>query len=135
MMCEWSKSLPTLSWKSFGKLIDPEKEYVVQITYLPLKSFWKTIKFFRLTRVVQKQLETSSGLVGYSLQTRILAHKFWTLSAWESQKDLSGFVVAMPHAKVMQDLKNDMGETKFAKWAVKGASLPLKWEDAMKQLA
>jgi hypothetical protein len=115
--------------------MDPEKEYVVQITYLPLKSFWKTIKFFRLTGAVQKQLEISSGLEGYSLQSRILAHKFWTLSAWESQKDLSRFVVAMPHAKVMQDLKNDMGETRFAKWIVKGTSLPPKWEDALKQLA
>jgi hypothetical protein len=39
MMCGGSESLPTLSWKSFGKLIDPEKEYVVQITYLPAQEF------------------------------------------------------------------------------------------------
>src|ERR1700680_2325863 len=122
--------MPTLAWRSYKK-VDPEKEYIVQITYLPIKSFWKVIKFLRLTRQIQRQLETSPGLIGYSLQTKIIAHRFWTLSAWESQKDISNFVVKIPHLKVMQDLKNDMGQTKFSKWPVMGSSLPVDWDEAM----
>ena len=125
--------LPTVAWRSFAK-VDPEKEYVVQITYLPLKSFWKVIKFFRLTLLIQRQLESSPGLIGYSLKSKIVAHRFWTLSAWESQKDLSSFVVKMPHLKVMQDLKNDMGQTKFVRWPARGSSLPVDWKEAMKKL-
>jgi heme-degrading monooxygenase HmoA len=125
--------MPTVSWRSFAK-VDPEKEYIVQITYLPLKSFWKVIKFLRLTLAIQRQLESSPGLIGYSLQTKIIAHRFWTLSAWESQKDISNFVVKMPHMKVMQDLKNDMVQTKFVRWPVMGSSLPANWAEAMKHL-
>ena len=98
--------------------LDPNEEYLVQITYLPLRSFWKIIKFLRLTQAIQKQLERSSGLVGYSLQNKIISHKFWTLSAWESQKDLSLFIVAMPHVKTMKELENDM-EQKVRKMAPK----------------
>jgi len=89
----------------------------------------------RLTRLIQSQLDNDSpGLVGYSLNARVLTRKFWTLSAWESRKALVDFVMKDPHRKAMLDLRNRMGGTKFVTWSSKGSSLPPSWEEAFSRL-
>jgi len=43
---------------------------------------------------IQRQLRTSSGLIGYSLRARLASKRFWTLSAWEDAATLQAFVAA-----------------------------------------
>ncbi|MGA8833287.1 MAG: hypothetical protein ACLQT6_00765 [Desulfomonilaceae bacterium] len=37
------------------------------------------------------------------------------------------------HKGVMKLLRNDMGSTRFIKWAVNGTEVPPSWEDAMRR--
>jgi hypothetical protein len=45
------------------------------ISYLPLKHI-RAPKFFQCTFEIQRQLRTSPGLIGYSLEAQPLAPKF-----------------------------------------------------------
>ena len=80
---------------------------------------------------IQRQLRTSSGLIGYSLRARLASKRFWTLSAWEDAATLQAFVAARPHVAVMKAMAPYMGVTRFVRWNVKGSELPLRWDVAL----
>ncbi len=125
--------MPPLPWKTFGE-VEPSREYLVLASLLPLRSYRRIPQFLRLTFAVQKQLASSSGLAGYSLLAQPLSKRFWTLSAWRGQEDLAAFVRALPHADVMRRLHPHMGRPRFVTWTVPGASLPIRWDDAIARL-
>jgi len=68
------------------------------------------------------------------LQTpaRPVSKQFWTLSAWKDEMALHAFVQHPPHVRIMTAITH-MGETKFARWTVKGSELPLRWDDALRR--
>jgi quinol monooxygenase YgiN len=109
----------------------PEGEYVALLSYLPLVSFrWLPLLLVYMLRI-RRQLRASPGLFGYSLRADLARKRFWTLSVWEDEAALQSFVMASPHAVVMQVLAPHMGPTRFTRWGVKGADLPLRWDDAL----
>ena len=78
-----------------------------------------------------RQLSSAEGLIGYSLLARPMVKNFWTLSAWQDEAALDAFIRHPPHVRLMTSLTPHMGPTKFTKWTVKGAALPLLWDDAL----
>ncbi|HEX8137471.1 MAG TPA: DUF3291 domain-containing protein [Pyrinomonadaceae bacterium] len=116
-------------WKSFAS-IDPEREYLAQLSYLPLKSYRAIPRFLRYTSQIERQLAESRGLAGYSLQAQLLGKRFWTLSVWEDEQALMEFVYRLPHSDVMKSLISHMAQTKFTQWKTKGSALPPPWADA-----
>ena len=100
---------------------------------LPLKSGRRIPGFLLHTARIMAQLRKSGGLLGYSLRAELMAKRFWTLSAWEDEASLHGFVRAQPHARTMVALIPHMGATRFIRWTVKGSQLPLDWEDALRR--
>lgn len=125
--------MPALPWRSFATA-DPGREYRFLITHLPLTSHRAIPRFMRLTRVVQRQLADSEGLIGYSLLARPLSRRFWTLSAWEDEAALMRFVAKNPHRDVMRSLDGEMGPTKFVRWDAPGSTVPPRWRDALARL-
>ena len=103
------------------------------LSYLPLKRGFRIPWFLLHTVRITGQLRRSRGLLGYSLHASLMAKHFWTLSVWEDEAALRGFVQAEPHARTMAALAPHMGETRFARWTLKGSELPLSWEDALKR--
>ena len=104
------------------------------LSYLPLKSYWRIPLFFFHTMQVVKQLASAEGMLGYSVLARPLSRRFWTLSSWMDDATLRTFVQYPPHVRIMTALAPHMGETKFVRWTVKGAQLPLSWDDALSRL-
>jgi len=121
--------MPIVPWKTAETPI-PGTRYLALISYLPLKHYRTIPKFFRFTFEIQRQLRTSPGLIGYSLEARPLARKFWTLSVWRDQQSLREFVAAIPHSKVMQELAPHMGKFQMAQWTVESHEIPLDWKSA-----
>ena len=121
-------------WKFF-KDADEAREYVVLLSYLPLKKFRTIPRFLRATSKIEKQLSESQGLIGYSLHAELLKKKFWTLSVWEDRKSLGAFVSHLPHRQTMIDLAYAMSQTKFTDWAVKGSDVPPDWDGAKRHMA
>src|SRR5215210_2679300 len=113
-------------WKSLAA-IEPEREYLAQLSYLPLKRYRLIPRFLKYTSQIESQLKESRGLVGYSLQAQLLSRRFWTLSVWEDEAALMDFVYHLPHSEVMQSLAPHMAPTKFSQWKIKGSELPPRW--------
>lgn len=120
-------------WRQLST-VEPDRDYLVMASWLPLASHRTIPKFLRLTLAVARQLEDTAGLVGYSLLAQPLAKTFWTLSAWQDGKALAAFTRTMPHSQVMNELRPFMTTSKFSQWTVVGSLLPVTWHDAMGQL-
>ena len=121
--------MPAMPWKSFAAP-ESDREYTAMVSYLPLNRFRALPKFLRYTRQIQRQLASSDGLVGYSMDANIVGKEFWTLSVWEDAQALRRFVHRNPHDEIMRDLLPDMGRTEFVRWQTKGSSVPLDWRGA-----
>ena len=125
--------MPALPWNG-SDAPQPDREYVVMASRLPLRSYRRVPGFLRLTAAVRRQLAGAPGLAGYSLRTDLPRKTFFTLSAWESQERLDAFARAMPHAEVMARLRPHMAPTTFVHWTVRGSSLPPAWDEALARL-
>ena len=79
--------MPALPWIGVS---EPQADatYVVMASRLPLRSYARIPSFLRATSRIRRQLATADGLVGYSLDAKLLAKTFWTLSAWRNQAAL-----------------------------------------------
>ena len=122
--------MPTTPWLALAA-VQPEREYLVQLTYLPLAGFRKLPAFFRYVQAIRGQLRHAEGAVGYSMRARILRLQFWTLSAWQDRSALNAFLRAGPHREAMSALREHMGPTRFIEWRARGSELPPRWADAM----
>jgi len=127
-------TLAEVAWKSFMEF-DRQREYLALVTYLPRKSYWAILSFIRQTRAIQSQLESSNGLVGYSLRAQLLGKKSWTLSVWKDEAALAEFVRKAPHAGTMKDLRPQLTDARrFVRWKVAGSDVPPKWDDALRRI-
>jgi hypothetical protein len=105
----------------------------VLLSLLPLKRLWRVPSFLIQTIRITRQLERSSGLIGYSLNARPLTGRFWTLSVWDNESALQAFVNAAPHVDTMRALIPHMGPTRFVRWTVLCAHLPVRWDEALRR--
>jgi len=115
--------MPTVPWTSISPAV-AGKDYLALISYLPLRHFLAVPKFFSYTLKTRRQLRTANGLIGYALDAKPFARKFWTLSVWEDQQSLNEFVRQMPHSAIMQGLAPHMGKSQFAQWRVAAGNCP-----------
>jgi hypothetical protein len=122
--------VPTTPWVTMHRP-NPERDYLVLLTELPVKRVRDLGAFLRDTWRIREQLRRTPGLLGYSLRARLLTRQFWTLSVWEGDAALDQFVFAHPHAHVMMALQGKMGRTRFVQWSLRGAELPPRWPAAL----
>jgi hypothetical protein len=122
-----------LPWKSFRTPATGE-ELLAMVSYLPLKRFRRTPRFFGHVRAIQGQLQRAEGLVGYSLRAKLFKRDYWTLSVWNDEASLMRFVRNLPHGDVMRSLSGDMGSTQFVRWRLSGSATPPRWDDALRRL-
>ena len=125
--------MPALPW---AQIDEPQvgATYVVMASRLPLRSYTRIPSFIRATSRIRRQLVAAEGLVGYSLDAKLLSKTFWTLSAWRNQEALDSFARAEPHRSVIRAIRPHMGGTTFVTWAVTGADLPVRWEAARERV-
>lgn len=122
--------MPAKPWVTFRRP-DPEGEYLVLLSALPLKRFRDLGVFLLYTWRIQGQLRRTPGLLGYSLRARIFQRQFWTLSVWEEEAALQQFVVENPHGQVMRALQQKMGQTHFVRWSMRSSEFPPRWQEAL----
>jgi hypothetical protein len=125
--------VPTILWRRTAT-VDPDAEYLLMGSRLPLRSVTKVPWFLGLTASVVCQLERTDGLVGYSLRAQPFAGTFWTMSAWTDARALAAFVAEMPHQGVMAKLRPHMRPPRFTTWTASGSALPTPWDVAIGHL-
>ena len=125
--------MPALPWKTFITP-EPQQEYLVMASRLPLRSYWQVPHFLRLTLAVRRQLAASEGLVGYGLLADLPHKTFWTVSVWVDDAHLRSFAQTTPHSAVVRDLRPHMNPTTFTTWPIRGDALPVTWPLAKARL-
>lgn len=121
-------------WKSLAP-VEPGREYVVLLSYLPLKNYFRLPMFFRYSVKINAQLRETPGAIGYAMRARLLSLRFWTLSVWDNDKALMEFVAKVPHGEAMQKIAPYMHKTNFWRWKLPSAEVPPRWGDAMRRAA
>jgi hypothetical protein len=124
---------PPQPWKAFGEP-EAERDYLVLLTHLPVRRLPALPKFLRYVWRIRKQLERKPpGLVGYSLLAQPFSSNYWTLSAWEDQRALGGFVRESPHRDAMKELPETLSNFKTWRWSSTGSDLPPSWDEALER--
>ena len=124
--------MPASPWTTFRE-VKADQVYLVQLTYLPLKRYRMLFRFLRYSSVVQKQLASAEGAVGFSLRAKPLRREFWTMSVWTNREALMDFTRSAPHYEIMRALDRHMRKTVFIDWQCKGSELPPAWKSALKR--
>jgi hypothetical protein len=119
-------------WKSMVP-VEPGREYVVLLSFLPLRSFLRLPLFFRYFSQINAQLRATPGAIGYSMRAKLFTRRFWTLSVWDSDKALMEFVAKVPHGEAMKAIAPHMDKTDFWRWKLPGGEIPPRWDDAMRR--
>jgi hypothetical protein len=125
--------MSTSGWKQFAEL-QPDREYVVLASYLPLTKFDRTPYMLRHSRTIRAALANAPGLVGFSMRAKVPSKQYWTLSVWDNDVALGAFVGKSPHVDVMALMKPDVGTTKFERWTIAGTDPLPTWDEALRRL-
>lgn len=120
-------------WRSFAAS-SPDAEPMALVTFIELRSVWSLPRFEWYSRQIQRQLAGSPGLVGYSFRAR-LPRSYWTLSVWESNRDLLRFVRTKPHARVMGILPPHTRRFASERWRLTDDEVRVSWAEALGRLA
>ena len=122
---------PPLPWRAFGEA-QPDREYLVVLTHLPVRRPTALPAFLRAVWGIRRQLEAApAGLAGYSLFAQPFSSNYWTLSAWESAAAMGGFIRASPHREAMLELPKVLSHFRTWRWRSAGSALPPSWDDAL----
>jgi hypothetical protein len=122
---------PPLPWKAFAEP-QPEREYLILLTFLPLRRLSKLPRFLAFVRKIRTQLDARpDGLVGYSLLAKPLRSDYWTLSAWEDAAAIGRFIAESPHREAMEELPTVLTGFRVTRWTSPGSAIPPSWSDAL----
>src|SRR4051794_3052544 len=116
-------------WKQPMPMV-PDREYVAFASLIPPKSRTATWRLFKGSRAVTAQLGTTKGVVGFSLLARPFHKEYATLSLWVDDAALQAFARSASHAEQMHGLADEMGDTTFVRWEVRGQDGVPSWRDA-----
>lgn len=120
-------------WKTLGAL-DADTDYLVLASSIPPKSRSSTWKMFRGSRIVNKQLLRTEGVLGFAMLAEPLAKRYATLSVWRDEAALNAFARTQPHGRLMNELAPAMNEPKFVKWTISGSDGLPTWDEALDRL-
>jgi hypothetical protein len=119
--------MPALPWTQRQE-IEPDRDYVVMASRLPLTRYRSIPGFLRDVMVIRRQLARTAGLVGYGLNAQLTRKTFWTFSVWDDRRSLDDFGGSDPHLTIIRRLAPRMDQTTFRFLSSRGDGLPLDWD-------
>lgn len=125
--------MPALPWIKV-KPVNHDADLTIIASKLPLRSHRHIPRFIRHTWLVHRQLARSPGLVGYSLDARLVGKTFWTVSAWKNRPDLGGFERSSPHRAAKDAIRPAMMRSTFAMWTGRADTLPIPWQEVRRRV-
>jgi hypothetical protein len=105
---------------------------LTSVTRLRVRSMWYLPAFLWETFLSQRQAVHSSGFRGGRLLIDV-SRTFWTLTVWESEREMKAFRGSQAHAKVMPRLAGWCDEAAYAHWNPNDDSVP-SWQEAYEHL-
>ncbi|MFF5534816.1 DUF3291 domain-containing protein [Streptomyces cinerochromogenes] len=125
--------MPTLPWTA-PHTPPPGTEVHVFASRFQTRTLWGALRFLARTPAVWRQVGRAPGAYGATLRAQPLRRTFWTLSAWESADALHAFARSGAHRPTSRALAAEMHDVAFATWSTSADELPVRWEEAVRQL-
>lgn len=107
--------------------IAPDRDYVVSITRLRVRSPRTVLAFLRRLGPVQAQLRDTPGLVAFGLRAQLLRMTFSTYGVFEDRRALAAFVRSSAHGEAMRALRGRLPSVESRITTMSGADLPDGW--------
>jgi hypothetical protein len=126
--------MPALPWTSGPFDPSGDRELHVLTSALPLTRYRDVPRFLRWAMRIRKQLATTDGCAGYSLDARLRRKTFYTLSAWQDRNAMNRFVHSGRHAAMLADMAGRLGQSTFVESSTRANGLPLDWAAAKQRL-
>ena len=126
--------MPALPWTTGPFNPTDDRELHVLTSTLPLTRYRDVPRFLRWAIQIRKQLATTDGVAGYSLDARLLRKTFYTLSAWQDRDAMNRFVQSGRHAAMLADMAGRLGQSTFVESSTHANGLPLDWAAAKQRL-
>lgn len=126
--------MPALPWTTGPFNPTDDQELHVLTSTLPLARYRDVPRFLRWAMQIRKQLATTDGVAGYSLDARLLRKTFYTLSAWQDRDAMNRFVQSGRHAAMLADMAGRLGQSTFVESSTHANGLPLDWVAAKQRL-
>lgn len=105
---------------------------LVSLTRLRLRSWWYMPAFLIANERAFAQLVRSAGFAGGKLL--VDAHRtFWTITVWQSEKDMRAFRSSGAHSEAMRHLPRWCDEASVAHWNQGTTDLPA-WTEAHERM-
>ena len=120
--------MPALPWIHV-ETADDHADLTVIASRLPLRSHRHIPRFLWHTWLVHRQLARSPGLVGYSMDARLLGKTFWTVSAWKDRPGLGAFDRSSQHQAAKDAIRPAMLPSTFVMWRCRADALPIPWQE------
>jgi hypothetical protein len=125
--------MPALPWINLDKA-NHDADLTIMASKLPLRSHRHIPRFLWHTWLVHRQLARSPGLVGYSMDARLVGKTFWTISAWTNRPDLGGFERSSPHRTAKNAIRSAMLPSTFVMWTCRSDALPITWQEVRRRV-
>lgn len=90
--------------------------------------------FWQGVRAVERDLPNRPGLIGYALRRSLLGDRAWTMTAWESEQHLAGFVLASAHRRAMAEGDAALVAMRSARLDRPREHGPPRWAEALDAL-
>jgi hypothetical protein len=126
--------MPALPWTNGPYNPTGDRELHVLTSTLPLTRHRDVPRFLRWAMQIRKQLATTDGCAGYSLDARLLRKTFYTPSAWQDRDAMNRFVHSGRPAAMPADMAGRLGQSTFVESSTRPDGLPLDWAAAKQRL-
>lgn len=101
-------------------------QVVVGLTYIRTgEDAQKNKVFWRHVSEVYQSMEAQPGLVGYSIRREVFGDQGWTMSIWQDEQSLQGFVQSTVHQNAIKAGMPALTQTKFARLTVHKSRIPI----------
>jgi hypothetical protein len=120
----------TVSWQSY-KEVEPSKSYLAYGAIAQRKSVWSYFTFLMRARKVQKQLEATKGVAGFTARLEFVSKNVIQLAVFDDVTALKEFSQTGQHALCSKQTKTSMKWLKNKTWNILGSEIPPKIEDAV----
>lgn len=120
-------------WRQI-RALDPDAHYIVLASSIPARRWRSTPALVRGSRAVVDQLERTEGVVGFAMLAEPVRKRYATLSVWTGEPAIRAFAASSPHRELMATLVDQMADTRFEQWPIRGADGCPTWTDALTRL-
>ena len=83
---------------------------------------------------VRRALRDAPGLAGYAFAFQICGSALWTVSAWQSRTELTGFEHSGAHRGATMALRPRLRPATFAVWSCQATELPVEWPEVRRRI-